>query len=415
MTAAGVVDLSLPTDRQLSAATTSDPHAAAARLMSGDPHRISLLSHAFTDSGTNVEHLHRMSGQAQRRLADSFRNNRAPIYDEATHRAALPQGFRDSGSHLQSLGRRLGAVADELHAAIADVTAALRRLQTDLDEQRRSWAAELDALGGPEGLLPPEAIAGLLAHRTTVAARMQESVTACGRAVAARIDGYNEILGGCLALLNEFTYLRSRADISGTRIDDVLRAGGTGVDEPRPGIAPLTAPTPAGPTVEIFPLPDGPRLEGTHDHPPALGGPAVDINVPAPPPETQTDRGQIPPHGSSAVHVDAAEPTVGRTPERPSRTPRVNPDQQGKHVPGHRNYLPGRSRLSADPKELLGHVGQGDQVGSIPRGQPGFRERIDFGRPIGEYVGPDGSATKTSVGIVHHRADGSVHIVPARP
>ena len=37
MTAAGVVDLSLPTDRQLSAATTSDPHAAAAQLMSADP------------------------------------------------------------------------------------------------------------------------------------------------------------------------------------------------------------------------------------------------------------------------------------------------------------------------------------------------------------------------------------------
>jgi hypothetical protein len=304
MTAAGIVGLSLPTDRQLSAATASDPHAAAARLMSADPNRISLLSHAFTDSGANVEHLHRMSGQAQRRLADSFRNDRAPIYDEATHRAALPQGFRDSGSHLQSLGRRLGAVADELHAAIADVAAALRRLQTDLDEQRRSWAAELDALGGPERLLAPEAIAGLLAHRNRVAARMQESVTACGRTVAARIDGYNEILGGCLALLNEFTYLRSGADISGTRIDDVLRAGGTGVDEPRPGIAPLTVPTPGGPTVEIFPLPDGPRLEGTHDHPPAPGGPAVDINVPAPPPETQTDRGQIPPHAPPGTHVD---------------------------------------------------------------------------------------------------------------
>ena len=50
----------------------------------------------------------------------------------------------------------------------------------------------------------------------------------------------------------------------------------------------------------------------------------------------------------------------------------------------------------------------------VPRG-PGFKERIDFGYRIGTWVGEGGTSSPTPVGILHYRADGSVHIVPGRP
>jgi hypothetical protein len=45
----------------------------------------------------------------------------------------------------------------------------------------------------------------------------------------------------------------------------------------------------------------------------------------------------------------------------------------------------------------------------------GFKERIDFGDSIGTYVSRDGTSSPTSIGILHYRADGSVHIIPGRP
>ena len=48
-------------------------------------------------------------------------------------------------------------------------------------------------------------------------------------------------------------------------------------------------------------------------------------------------------------------------------------------------------------------------------GLPGSRERVDFGKVIGDYVDPDtGAASPTTKGIIHYGA-GGVHIVPARP
>jgi hypothetical protein len=96
-------------------------------------------------------------------------------------------------------------------------------------------------------------------------------------------------------------------------------------------------------------------------------------------------------------------------------TPKINEGKQGKHIPSHNNYQPGRSRLTADPQQLATKAGTGHQVGNIPRGQPGFKERVDFGRVIGEYVDKSGKAVQTTKGIIHYAKDGSIHIVPARP
>ncbi len=95
--------------------------------------------------------------------------------------------------------------------------------------------------------------------------------------------------------------------------------------------------------------------------------------------------------------------------------PTVNWGQQAKHFPGHQNYMPGRSQLTANPETLIQRAGTGTPVGNVPRGQAGFRERIDFGDTIGTYIARDGSSSPTSIGILHYRADGSAHIVPGRP
>ena len=71
----------------------------------------------------------------------------------------------------------------------------------------------------------------------------------------------------------------------------------------------------------------------------------------------------------------------------------------------------GKSPLThKDPQALLDkHAGTGDPVGAVPRGEPGFKERVDFGEVIGSVNGEP-----TTKGIIHYSKTGA-HIVPARP
>jgi hypothetical protein len=85
--------------------------------------------------------------------------------------------------------------------------------------------------------------------------------------------------------------------------------------------------------------------------------------------------------------------------------------KQGKHIPGHKNFIPGRSPLTHNnPQSLLDNfAGKGQPVRNVPRGSPGFKERVDFGQVIGEINGQP-----TTKGIIHYSKDGA-HIVPANP
>ena len=96
---------------------------------------------------------------------------------------------------------------------------------------------------------------------------------------------------------------------------------------------------------------------------------------------------------------------------------KIEEGKQGKHVPGHNNFEPGKSELAhPNPQGLVDeHKGTGQQVGSTPVGEAGSRERIDFGTKIGVYVDPaTGQRSSTTNGIIHESKKG-VHIVPARP
>jgi len=133
--------------------------------------------------------------------------------------------------------------------------------------------------------------------------------------------------------------------------------------------------------------------------------------------QTGEDKGWIPGltggimGGMGAKPLPPSSRTSSAPPSCPTSGPRIVPDKQGKHIPGHKNFIPGRSELThPDPQKLIDRfAGTGQPVGPIPRGQPGFKERVDFGGIIGEFQGQP-----TTNGIIHYGGNG-VHIVPSRP
>lgn len=90
----------------------------------------------------------------------------------------------------------------------------------------------------------------------------------------------------------------------------------------------------------------------------------------------------------------------------------INDGKQGKHIPGHNNYQPGRSTLTISTQEAQNLVnnysGKGEKVSDN-------KERVNFGKVIGNYVDPStGVSMPTTVGMIHYSKTGT-HIVPVRP
>ncbi|MEY4590380.1 MAG: hypothetical protein RL497_2456, partial [Pseudomonadota bacterium] len=94
--------------------------------------------------------------------------------------------------------------------------------------------------------------------------------------------------------------------------------------------------------------------------------------------------------------------------------PPVKWSAQEKHFPGHNSYTPGRSTMTSNPEKLAERAGSGQQAGNLSVGQPGSKERVNFGEKIGDYFDPAGNSSPTTNGIIHYSKDG-IHIVPARP
>lgn len=93
-------------------------------------------------------------------------------------------------------------------------------------------------------------------------------------------------------------------------------------------------------------------------------------------------------------------------------TTRIHADKQGKHVPGHKNYIPGKSVLHLSIVEAQRLV---EEYAGSGRWREPNREAVDFGQNIGTWVSPDGEdRLPTSRGIIHYSKTGC-HIVPARP
>lgn len=90
----------------------------------------------------------------------------------------------------------------------------------------------------------------------------------------------------------------------------------------------------------------------------------------------------------------------------------LHADRQGKHIIGHKNYIPGRSIFIGTMKDAQRLVreltGKGARLGPN-------KERVDFGRLVGFYMNPKtGEKIPTTWGIIHYSKDGA-HIVPTQP
>ncbi len=122
--------------------------------------------------------------------------------------------------------------------------------------------------------------------------------------------------------------------------------------------------------------------------------------------------------GPASRIVKGLRPKRPEAPSTPSplpKNPTIHPGQQGKHVPGHNNFQPGKSELThPNPQKLLNDFsGKGTVRGSAASG---WKETVDFGEPIGKWVDPKtGAKIPTTRGTIHYNSKGQAHIVPCNP
>ena len=96
---------------------------------------------------------------------------------------------------------------------------------------------------------------------------------------------------------------------------------------------------------------------------------------------------------------------------------KINAGKQNKHILGTNNYNQSiasgvnRSILKENPQQLLD-----DFAGTGQRIPNTNKERIDFGKIIGQYYDPKTNTyIDTTRGIIHYDSKGGAHIVPAPP
>jgi hypothetical protein len=108
--------------------------------------------------------------------------------------------------------------------------------------------------------------------------------------------------------------------------------------------------------------------------------------------------------------------TVGSTEKTNPNNVKVNAGQQDKHIFGTNNYNQSvasgvnRSILKEDPQQLLDDfAGTGQTIGAN-------KERVDFGRVIGQYYDAKTSTyLDTTRGMIHYDSKGGAHIIPSAP
>ena len=236
---AGVVDLSLPDYATLVARAGVNPDAEAARVASAAPADVRGAGTAFGRAGGELDSAFTASMGAQGSIGAAFTNGGAPVLDRATHLANLPPGFGDAGTRLAGTSGRLTAVAEDLAATMRETSTAVTGLHGELQQARSSWAARVAAAGTEGGLIPQEAIPGLLAERDRIATGMATRVGAVGREVVGRIGTYETVINDAVRLLADHGFVPPAERDAGPPPAPVVEYGG-GADPSGYG-APLMA------------------------------------------------------------------------------------------------------------------------------------------------------------------------------
>ncbi len=101
---------------------------------------------------------------------------------------------------------------------------------------------------------------------------------------------------------------------------------------------------------------------------------------------------------------------------------RIHWGKQNKHFPSEHNFLPDRGKILIEKADLetlaKKYAGTGQRVsGSIL--EANYKERVDFGKIIGEYALKEERCPvkyfPTSKGIITYAKDGSMHVWPSDP
>src|SRR5690606_1765879 len=81
-----------------------------------------------------------------------------------------------------------------------------------------------------------------------------------------------------------------------------------------------------------------------------------------------------------------------RAPEPGPEIPPIHDGRQGKHIPGHPNYDPDRTKsiLEVDPHLIRKLAGTGTPRNNVPRGDPNFKEVVDCGFRVGIWKNREG-------------------------
>ena len=199
--AAGTVDLRLPDYPTLVARAGVDPRLEARRVADADPAAVAGVSSAFGRAGGEMDTAWTQSMGAADTLGRGFTNDGTAVLDRATHVANLPREFGDAGTRLAGASRRLGAVAEDLSATMTQTSTAVTGLDGDLSTMQKNWFARVAAAATEGGLIPQEAVPGLLAERDRVAAAMTTRVADAGKTVTDRLAAYEVVVNDAVRLL----------------------------------------------------------------------------------------------------------------------------------------------------------------------------------------------------------------------
>lgn len=117
------------------------------------------------------------------------------------------------------------------------------------------------------------------------------------------------------------------------------------------------------------------------------------------------------PHSGASIGDTAGSRDHGFAITSYGFTTEMHSGKQGKHIPGHNNYIPGRSLIRGGLDAAQALISEGAGKGQW---HPPNKETVDFGRTIGTYVDSNGNRMETTVGTIHYSSTGA-HIVPSRP
>lgn len=118
---------------------------------------------------------------------------------------------------------------------------------------------------------------------------------------------------------------------------------------------------------------------------------------------------------SNVMHHLTPSSTTNKFSDTKTWPTKLEEEKQGKHIEGHPNFQPGKSKLSVSMTEASNLTNTFSGTGAVV-GDPASsnKERVNFGQNIGMYNDPILGYVPTSNGIIHHSSKGT-HIVPAKP